>query len=256
MSNNIDIIVQGTYNDYTGEIVRNYLNLDFVNRIIISCWENDIVNLTHDKICILQSKDVKYPGLTNRNRQIKSSYEGLKLATSEFSVKLRSDQKISLDSMKLMYNFYNNNKEQELCFSNGLKPKNKICVAGIFKPFPFHPRDHIFWGNTQDLIDVFNIPYDNISINEDYTKYVRSEAYICMWYYARFDKDIERFINNPTNYLVDNAPLIKEALLKSDFLGPKIFKPFPRIDFAWPKHGLNSYHYNLTASQFGEYWDN
>ena len=251
----IDLIIQGACNAYTNEIIKNYLNLEFVNKIIISCWENDSP-CGGDRIIIKQSQDLFNPGLGNRNRQIKTSFEGIKLSTTEFSVKLRSDQNISLHSMRLMYDFYEKHKEQEMCFSDGTKPKNKICVAGIFRPFPFHPRDHIFWGSTQDLIDVFNIPHDTVSLSTDYTKFMRTEAYICSQYYAKFDIDIAKFIIEPSKYLVDNAPNINEALIKSEYWGNKIFKPFPKIDFAWPKHGLQNYHYDITASQFGEYRDN
>lgn len=252
----IDLVIQGIYTDYTMEIVNHYLNLDFVNKVIISCWEDNVVNSNSDRISVVKSKDIEYPGLANRNRQIKTSLEGLKTATTEFAVKLRSDQKISLDSMRLMYDFYNEHKEQRLPFADGTKPKNRICVAGIFKPYPFHPRDHIFWGNAQDLIDVFDIPYDTVSlINEDYAKYTRAETYICSWYYARFDNEIVKYINEPTKYLVDKASNINEALEKSNYWGPQVFKPFPRINFEWPKYNLKNYHYDLTASQFGEYWD-
>ncbi len=252
----INLIVQGSCNNYTCEIIQHYLHLDFVDKIIVSCWKNDVLPNAHDRIIVIQSDDLPNPGHGNRNRQIKTSLVGLQNSTAKFSVKLRSDQKISHDSMKLMYDFYERHQEQELSFFDGSKPRNRICVAGIFRPFPFHPRDHIFWGNTQDLIDVFSIPYDNTSTNDDYTKFLRSEAYICMWYYAKFDPEVAKFVNEPAKYLVDRAPCLNEALVKSNYWGAKIFKPFPKIDFAWPKYGLSNYHYDHTASVYGEYWDN
>jgi WavE lipopolysaccharide synthesis protein len=251
----IDLILQGPCNDYTYEIAQSYLSLEFVNNVILSCWENDITR-NIDKIKTIKSQDVEYPGVGNRNRQIKSSLVGMKNSTTEFSIKLRSDQKISLDSMRLMYEFYERHKERELTFvDNPNKPYNRICVAGIFRPFPFHPRDHIFWGNTQDLIDVFDVPYDMESKNEDYDKYLRAEAYLCMWYFIKFDSSVRHYIENYTNYLVDSAPHKNEALLKSEYLCPKIFKPFPKINFEWPKHGLKNYHYDFTERTLGEYWD-
>lgn len=252
----IDLILQGPFNDYAYEIAVHYLQLEFVNKIILSCWEQDRVYNKHpDRIIIVKSKDL-FGGVGNRNRQIKSSLEGLKRSTTEFSVKLRSDQKISLSSMRTMFIFYEKHKIQPLRFEgNSQKPFNTICVAGIFRPFPFHPRDHIFWGNTQDLIDVFSIPYDNESTDQDYSRWLRAEAYLCMWYYARFDKQINKYIERYQEYLVDSAPFLKEALEKSNELGPKVFKPFPRIDFEWPKHGLANYHYDFTEREYGEYWD-
>lgn len=37
----IDLVLQGPYTNYTQEAAEHYLNLDFVNRIIISCWKAD-----------------------------------------------------------------------------------------------------------------------------------------------------------------------------------------------------------------------
>lgn len=253
----IDLILQGPFNDYAYEIATHYSQLDFINNIIMSCWDNDSTYTNSKQIKIVKSSDIFPSGIGNRNRQIKSSQAGLKEVSTEFSAKLRSDQKISLDSMKLMYNFYLTHQTRALTFhDNNLKPYNRVCVAGIFKPFPFHPRDHIFWGNTQDLIDVFDIPYDLSSTSDDYNHNTRAEAYIASWYYAKFDPTINHYINNYKQYLVDNAPYLKEALAKSNDLGPKVFKPFPKIDFEWPKHGLANYHYDYTARVYGEYWDN
>jgi hypothetical protein len=251
----IDLVLQGKCDDHTYEIAQSYQRLDFVNNVIISCWENDIERKI-DGIVEVRSKDVEFPGVGNRNRQIKSSLVGIRAATTEFCVKLRSDQKISLDSMRLMHEFYQKHRERELVFAdNPDKPRNRICVAGIFRPFPFHPRDHIFWGNREDLIEVFDIPYDMVSLNEDYTKYLRAEAYLCVWYFAKFDPTIEEYIRHPTEYLVDGAPRVNEALVKSEALGAKVFKPFPRIEFEWPKHGMKTYHYDYTERVLGEYWD-
>ena len=252
----MDIVLQGSADAYTIEIAEYYLNVQFINNIIISCWENDCIETINHRIIILKNKDVDNPGSGNRNRQIKSSLEGLKLVKTEFSAKLRSDQKISSDSLLLMYNFYEKNKDRELHFYDNIsKPKNKICVAGIFRPFPLHPRDHIFWGNTADLIDIFTIPYCNSKPgHHNYNITVRSEAYIASHYYSNYEPKIKDFIKNPNLYLVDNAPFIKNAFLISDKIITKIFKPFPKIDLQWPKYNLSSYYYDFTEKNFGEYW--
>jgi hypothetical protein len=261
----LDIVLQGPANSYTLEIANHYLCLPFVNNIIISCWEGDSIFDTYNsKIILLKNKNIPNSGCGNRNFQIKSSLEGLKLVKCNFAVKLRSDQKIGLNSMYAMFHFYNKHKERELHFHNNpSKPKNKICVAGIFRPFPFHPRDHIFWGNTQDLIDIFNIPYcddnyykefDNVNDNILYKQTIRTEAYIAVHYYAKFEPKIDLFINNYKSYLVDDAPLISETFKVNDEIITKVFKPFPKIDLEWPKYNLSNYHYDYTEKMLGEYW--
>ena len=155
-----------------------------------------------------------------------------------------------------MYTFYEKNKERELTFYDDTsKPKNKICVAGIFRPYPFHPRDHMFWGNTEDLLDVFNIPYSNTQPGDcNYNKITRAEAYIASHYYAKFDPIINTFINNDKIYLVDNAPKIAEAFDISNKIITKVFQPFPKIEFEWPRQNLKQYYYDYTEKYYGEYW--
>lgn len=165
--------------------------------------------------------------------------------------------------MKMMYDFYNLHKEQKLCFVDGSKPKNKICVAGMFKHFPFHPRDHLFWGNTEDLINVFNIPYEQLSDDEIliltdesiYLKYLRTEIYICQFYYAKFDNDIIRFIKEPLKYLVDSASNISESFEKSYLIRELVFKSFPKIEVEWLKYGITKDNYDFGESIYGQYWN-
>ena len=39
----LDIVLQGPYSDYALDTAYQYLDLNFVNEVIISCWEDDIV---------------------------------------------------------------------------------------------------------------------------------------------------------------------------------------------------------------------
>lgn len=252
----MDLVLQGPVDNYSIEIAKSYLQLNFVNNIILSTWNGTSIPSDLDKrIKFVFSEDVLIPGIGNRNRHIVSSREGLKHVTTNFTAKLRSDQNITLNSMILMYTYYEKYKNRVITFENNQeKPNNRICVAGIFRPFPFHPRDHIFWGNTEDLRDVFDIPLDEYRGVENYNEILRAEAYITSFYYSKFNKKIENFINNPKLYLVDNAPFINESFKISDEIISKVFLPFPKIDFEWPKHGLKNYHYDYTEKVYGEYW--
>jgi hypothetical protein len=252
----MDLVIQGPLNNYSIEIANLYLQLDFVDRIILSTWVGtSLPENLDERIIVILNEDVSHPGIANRNRQIISSLNGLKQVKTKFSAKLRSCQKISLDSMYLMYEYYNKNKERVLHFEkNEIKPYNRICVAGIFRPFPFHPRDHIFWGNTLDLIDVFDIPLDTYNGIENYNLITRTEAYIASFYYAKFNNKIHEFIDDYKTYLVDDAPRIEESFKINDEIITKVFLPFPKINFEWPKHNLKTYHYDFTEKYFGEYW--
>jgi hypothetical protein len=62
------------------------------------------------------------------------------------------------------------------------------------------------------------------------------------------------FIDNYKTYLVDNSPKIQESFKINDEIITKVFLPFPKINFEWPKHNLKTYHYDFTEKYFGEYW--
>lgn len=242
----MDIVLQGgPISQFTVEIAKSYAELAWVKTIIVSCWEScSDLNFNNSKVKIVKTKDIPDGGITNRNRQIVSTLNGLKQVKTEFSAKFRTDQEISLDSMNEMYEFYQEHKERKRTFTNNeVKPYNRICVASIFKEFPFHPRDHWFWGNTKDLIDLFSIPLElgqklpkNVHRIENWLSIVRSEVYISQFYCAKFDSRVKKMIENPLEYLVDRAPNIKKAFKLSKELMDDIFKVFPRVHYKWPKY--------------------
>ena len=166
VTDKIDIVLQGQYSDYALETAKYYLNLDFVNNVIISCWMGDnLPSISNSNIIFTQNLLPKTNGTGNRNFQIISSLGGLKLVNTEFAVKMRNDQRYDLNSMENMFDFFHKNKERLTTFEGDeTKPKNRILVGGVFEGFPFHPRDHVFWGNTEDLIDVFDMPLEELKM--------------------------------------------------------------------------------------------
>jgi hypothetical protein len=255
MNEKIDILIKGPGTDYALDVAKYYLELDFVNNIIISCWITDMIYSENSRIIILKNIDVKNPGSKNRNRQMKCFYEGLKLVTSQYVFVTRSDHKISLNSIKMMYNFYNNNKNKELSYyyDNAL-PINKIAVLGIFPTFPFHPSDIIYWGNIIDLLKYCKSYTYSYSLpnNENYNIILRSEVEMSINYIANFNEQIINFINNKELYLVDNAPKKTDALKISHDILNKIFLNFPKIEYDFPKYpsSITTYEYRKQHLQF------
>jgi len=237
----VSAVVQGKFIEESFDVIANIRESGVFDEVIFSGWESCATPSNLDSI---KSRKPDNCGIGNRNLQIVSSLEGIKACSGEICVKFRSDQIISVDSLRLMSDFY---KE---CGDGA------VCVAGIFKPFPFHPRDHIFWGRREELIQIFDIPLDSnphVS-NPDYNKNTRAETYIGAHYAAKFDKRVVEFLDGPELFLGDAAPRRQEAMNISDELTPKIFKPFPRIELSWPKHFLRHYHYHITEAM-GEYWN-
>ena len=111
--NKLDIILQGKYNDKVLFISEYYLQLDFINNIIISCWEDDkLPEIKDERIKIIKNKIPDNSGNGNRNYQVVSSLNGIKSSTTEYCIKIRNDQRYTIDSMKIMYEFYEKHKKK------------------------------------------------------------------------------------------------------------------------------------------------
>ena len=266
----LDIVLQGKYNENVLHIAEYYLELEFVNNIIISCWQDDIIpKINNDRIKIIQSEVPSNPGTGQRNLQIVSSLAGIKVSKTEFIIKIRNDQRYTHESMINMYKFYEEYKERKLTFYyDEERPRNRICVSGNFSEFSFHPRDHLFWGNREDLIDLFSLPLEigkvtdtiRFIVPEDYSLYyeyfIRTETYIGAHYLSNFDQKINYYLLDPKKYLYDNSEKYSETRNLSDKLTPQVFKSFPKegIDLEWYKYKWKTYPYQGQKVRFGERW--
>lgn len=254
----IDIVLQGGIDDSTFEIVETYLQLDFVNKIIVSTWEDDELRIPDsEKLIIVKNEKPKSPGTDNRNLQIVSSLSGLNFVETKYSAKMRTDQKYSMESMYKMYDYMLHNREHE----------DQIFVAGIYPNLLFHPRDHIFWGRTCDLIELFDVPLeynglaDKIKVTKEnlykyYPFFVRSETYLGARYCTKFDETINIMLLEPEKYLHDNSSGWSQAHQVSQNVVNRAFKSFPRegIDFEWRKKGWSNYPYDHQKNGYGECW--
>ena len=255
----LDIVLQGQYNEFTEEVIANYSKLPFVNNIILSCWQDDNVhskrNFSIGIVLVTNQKPITF-GDDNINLQIVSSLNGLKKVKTEYAIKMRTDQLYDYDSMMVMYNFFIENRKDHLIF-----------VPGMYPHLLFHPRDHLFWGKTSDLIKLFDIPLkinnvtDKVRIpKEDLWKYygyfVRSETYIGANYCSNFDDRIKIFLIESEKYLFDGSSNWQESLEVSNTITKNLFKSFPRtnIDLRWPKKNLNSYPYENQKYGYNECW--
>jgi hypothetical protein len=244
----LDIVIQGRYDDYTDEIIDSYLKLPFLNKVIVSCWEDNKNSIYKRGTTFLRNEYPQSPGTDNRNLQIVSSLNGLKLCETKFSIKMRSDQKFSYDSMMKMFDFFMENNQASISFQyDHQKPRNKILVAGWYPGLLFCPRDHIFWGNTDDLVDLFDIPLEingfiqKVKVPKErlwmyYNYFIRTETYIGAHYCSNFDETVNRFLLKPEEHLYDGAVYWYYTKDFSDRITPSVFKSFPKevINFDWP----------------------
>lgn len=162
--NNIDTkdisaVVQGAINKditkFTLKSIRKYLP---GAKIILSTWEgSDVSNLEYDDL--LLNKDpggqdgARGKGMDNTNRQIVSTLNGLKKSKTKYTIKIRTDFiLIGNNFLKFFgkFNKYSNDKQFKLF-------NNRILIPAIYK-YPFWMLDFVFFGETEDLIKLYDIP--------------------------------------------------------------------------------------------------
>ena len=251
---NMDLVIQGPYTDYTDTIINSYLNLPFVRNIIVSCWKSDRPSTDTSRVKFVRSSAHKeWPGSANVNLQLTTCLAGVQESDAEFVGKMRSDQLFNEDGMINMYNFFVENRGNE-----------KIFVTGNVWELLFHPKDWVYWGSREDLINLFDIPHETNGIaqvmgidSSNYGQYmnllVRPETYIGVHYCARFDDRVKKMLDHHEKYLYDSCSNWDEAHKVSMEVTPKAFKCFQRkgIHFSWPRKGINV----LPFDPSNEGWD-
>lgn len=252
MKEKLDVVIQGPYNDYTDSTVDSYLNIPFVNNVIVSCWEDNKLPNERRRVKSIRNKYPLSPGTDNKNLQIVSSLNGLKECQTNFSIKTRSDQRFTYDSMMSMYDFFFENNQKEISYQhNPQKPYNRILVAAAYPSLLFTIRDHIFWGNTEDLIDLFDIPLefnsliDKVRISKDqlynYRQFfIRTETYIGAHYCSKFNDEIIRLLILPEDHLHDDCKYWYYSYDLSN-ITKSVFKAFSKtnIDLEWERYKSN-----------------
>lgn len=264
----VDIVMQGPIHDGTFATVRDYLWYPNVNRVILSTWEGE--REVPDEIRegesfrVIYSPDVENPGQNNRNRQIVSTQNGLKHCTAPIVVKTRTDQTIYSPSWDVMKTYFIDHYQIEERFLDGTGPKGAIFAIGLYKKFVFHPQDHLFMGWREDIKALFDLPLDpkwprnldspgdNVGIYSDWAHTdTRPNAYLGMYYYARFDGRIAHMVENYTDYIVDAAKYRDEALALDAKYRDKIFKVFPKLSVYWEKYRvMYPYHWGVPFTEY------
>ncbi|GEM_PF-2567776 len=252
MNPRVSLVIQGALAPFTLPMAESWAALDWVQEIVVSCWDTcPGAAPAHPRIRILRGPDIANPGTGNRNRQIVSSHRGLaSVETRTHCAKFRSDQIIAAGELDRMYQWWCRHRNPAPMSS---VYRDRIFTLGLYRTFPYHPRDHVFWGWWSDLNALFGIPLDPEAPNADYDARTRAETYIGQFYFARVDGRAARHAAAPLEYLVDAAPRRDEAMAVDAAWRELLFASFPRIQMKWPKHHLESYHYDVGAT-FGEYW--
>lgn len=264
---NVSIVIQGgmysdeKHQDFTIKVAHEYAAMPAVKEVIISTWEGERVeesDLKDKKIRLLKSVKPKNNGPGNMNMQIVSSLNGIKMCDEGLVLKTRSDQYLYEESLGKWLDYYQENKHTNtLRYIDGTQQKSKVFLIGNNRRFPFHPQDHFFLGDKQDVVRVFDIPlwdqpawtWKDAPIN--FKEKLRPNIYLGLNYYKQFFPEVEKYFNNPDKYLIDDSPLGDEAVNFYMPIKESIFRPLPRIEMWWAKHN-SGYWYSYEKE--GEYY--
>lgn len=238
---NLSVVLQGPVYSWTPSFIRKFKEFSFVREIILSTWDGQNVEEC-EADHIIKNPNSYSPGKGNRNLQIVSSFAGVMRANCALALKCRTD--MFLPKLDNMYNYFLEDK----------KYYNEIFTLSLYPRFAFHPRDHVFLGKIENLVDLFNIPLDETHCKYDEFKDVRSETYIGAHYCAQRDYRVQKFIQNPEEYLTDAAPKRSEALaVWHDMIRKnENFIPFPKYAIEWPKYYPQGYPFKHLQSVYGE----
>lgn len=257
----MDVVLTGLINkDVILEIIKNFLNTSFIERVIISTWEGQEIPIIEDsRVNFILNIPPENPGNNNRNLQIKASQVGVNNVTSDICIKSRTDQVISVNSLEMINRFFNKFKEPELKYLDGTGPKYKMFCCGDFHVYPFHPRDQFFMSDTESMKRLYDIPFCSMppqpAMNCDHMQ--RVETYIGANYVAHFDKEVREMISNGKEFLQDDSPSNLYAVKLSRFLFDKVFQILPRIEVFNGKYKVpyNYEHHSVIERWYDKPWE-
>lgn len=212
---NITFIVQGNVVPDVTENCLLSIRRNFPESVIIlSTWEGQTVSdLTYDELILSEDpgficySDGEGGSPNNVNRQIVSTLAGLKHVQTRYAFKIRTDFCITGDNFLKFWNEFKNSDEAYRIFYS----KILACTYFSRNPssgahFPFHPSDLAFFGETEDLFNLFNIP---LAVEGDKNKGINRNRF------NRYAPEQHIFINclrknNKTilcNYYDDNSDI-------------------------------------------------
>ncbi len=162
------IVLQGPIcnkDNYTLETIRYYRKLYPQSKVILSTWKNqgNIINEIESLgAIVVESADVKNPGVVNTNRQKFTTLRGIEKAKelgAKYVAKTRTDQclrrphvfQFMLNLLKEFPVSENSQKERIIVLPT-------ICAGDVFYPYTF--GDYFFMGRIEDMYNLWNFPDD------------------------------------------------------------------------------------------------
>lgn len=173
VSRDISVVVQGAIAGKPGDPPEKRLTdrcLRSVRRylpdaeIILSTWQgSDVAGLSIDQLVLSADPgavplDVRRTP-NNINRQIVSTCAGLQIVERPYAVKLRTDFELLGDRFLSYFGRFNARCDAGRIFRERVVASTIFSInPRRFAPMPFHPSDWFFFGLTEDLRNLWEIP--------------------------------------------------------------------------------------------------
>lgn len=171
-SSEVSVVVQGAINkELTQDCLRRVRRYLPHAEIILSTWQgSNVEGLEYDKLLLNEdpggadcSRDGR--GINNCNRELVSTFNGIKQAERKYTLKIRTDLLLLNDKiLKKRVERYQRTSQYSYL-------KERIVVCSVYSryfamrkgtdirtPILFHPSDWIYFGLTEDLYNLFDIP--------------------------------------------------------------------------------------------------
>jgi hypothetical protein len=132
--------------------------------IVLSTWQgSDVSGLDYDRLVLSDDPGavefVEVPGVRNNvNRQIVTTLAGLRLATRPYALKIRTDMLVTGTGFLDVFGRFPARSDWSFF-------RQKVVASTIFArvpagipAWPYHPGDWFFFGETPDLLDLWDLP--------------------------------------------------------------------------------------------------
>lgn len=162
----ISIVIQGEATVFLPEIIAAFKRILPNAEIILSTWINsttpawgvDKIVYNQDPKSFVQNRKIKGDGhYNNVNRQTVSALAGLRAASSKYSLKTRTDVFVENSEWLSYFGKYDAQALPSI-FKSRVLVCDYYCRNPRVFPLPFHWSDWVFFGETTDLIEIFDIP--------------------------------------------------------------------------------------------------
>lgn len=163
----ISVVVQGAVDASTPKCLQSIRKVLPDAKIILSTWKDSQVDELEYDVLITNQDPGAFPCdviensiMNNINRQLVSSYEGLKCCTGKYAIKMRTDFYLeSADFLNYFNRFDKYNDKYKFvksrivgCTSYSRNPRSKIPSLVM----PYCPSDFFFFGYSEDILKLFS----------------------------------------------------------------------------------------------------